>query len=297
MMSKKIKKFRTICISDVHLGTRDCKADQLNNFLKQNSCETLYLVGDIIDAWKIQQNKWRWKKSHTTVIKKILDCSRKGTKVIYIAGNHDEFLRNMIPYNIDLGLIEIHNQYSHWGLDGKQYLVVHGDLFDGITRLAPWLSFLGDRAYSFVLSVNSKYNWIRHRLGFGYWSFSKYLKHRVKRAVDFMFRFEKNLSGYCKKRGYDGIICGHIHDPEIKLIDDVWYFNDGDFVESCSALVETHRGDWMLIHLENNQWRPFQVLTCQDKQMLTGQACVDWFEQQGFSILEYNHQERSDVKR
>jgi UDP-2,3-diacylglucosamine pyrophosphatase LpxH len=241
------KTYRSIFISDVHLGTRDCQAAKLNNFLKHNSCDTLYLVGDIIDAWRIQQNKWRWKQSHTNVVRRVLGHAKRGTRVVYVAGNHDEFLRPMIPYGFSFGLVEIHNQIEHIGADGKRYLVTHGDLFDGITRLAPWLSFLGDKAYDFILSLNGKFNWIRHRMGFGYFSLSKFLKHRVKKAVDFMFKFEENLAGYCKKRGFDGVICGHIHHAEIKEINGVMYMNDGDWVESCTALVEHHDGRWEII--------------------------------------------------
>jgi len=242
-----LKTYRSIFISDVHLGTKDSQAEKLNNFLKHNSCDTLYLVGDIIDAWKIQQNKWRWKQSHTNVVRRVLGHAKRGTKVIFIAGNHDEFLRPMIPYGFSFGLIEIHNQIEHIGADGKHYLVVHGDMFDGITRLAPWLSFLGDKAYDFILSLNSKFNWIRHRFGFGYFSLSRFLKHRVKKAVDFIFKFEENLAKYCKKRGFDGVICGHIHHAEIKEIDGVTYMNDGDWVESCTALVEHHDGRWEIV--------------------------------------------------
>jgi UDP-2,3-diacylglucosamine pyrophosphatase LpxH len=242
-----MKTYRSIFVSDVHLGTRDCKAEQLNNFLKHNSCDTLYLVGDIIDAWRIQQNKWRWKQSHTNVVRRVLGHAKRGTRVIYIAGNHDEFLRPMIPYGFSFGLVEIHNQIEHIGADGKHYLVVHGDMFDGITRLAPWISFLGDKAYDVILSINSRFNWIRHRFGFGYFSLSQYLKTRVKKAVDFIFHFEKNLAAYCKKRGYDGVICGHIHHAEIKYIDGIKYMNDGDWVESCTALVEHHDGRWEII--------------------------------------------------
>ena len=285
-MSNK-KTYRSIFISDVHLGTRDSQAEKLNNFLKQNTCETLYLVGDILDIWKIQQNKWRWKQSHTNVVRRILGHSKRGTRVIYIAGNHDEFLRPLMPYNIGFGNIEIANQVEHIGLDGKHYLVTHGDLFDGITRLAPWLVFLGDKAYDFMLSFNTKFNWLRHRMGFGYWSLSQYLKQRVKKAVDFIFRFEKNLAAYCKKRGFDGVIAGHIHNPEIKEIDGVWYFNDGDFVESVSALVETHEGDWMLVRLEENEWRPFQVLDRKTNQLLKGPECIPWFLERDFIILPY----------
>jgi len=240
-------KYKTIFISDVHLGTKDCKADYLDNFLKNNSCETLYLVGDIIDAWKIQQNKMKWKQSHTDVIRRILKLAKKGTQVIYVAGNHDEFLRPMIPYAANFGNVQICNQITHTGIDGKKYLVVHGDLFDGITRLAPWISFLGDRAYDIILNINSRFNWMRHRLGFGYWSLSKWLKHRVKKAIDFIFMFEKTITAYAKKRGFDGVICGHIHHAEIKTIDDIIYMNDGDWVESLTSLVEHHDGTWEIV--------------------------------------------------
>ena len=242
-----MKTYRSIFVSDVHLGTKDCQADKLNNFLKHNSCDTLYLVGDIIDAWKIQQNKWRWKQSHTNVVRRVLGHAKRGTRVVFIAGNHDEFLRPMIPYGFNFGLIEIHNQIEHIGADGKHYLVTHGDLFDGITRLAPWIAFLGDKAYDIVLTLNNKFNWIRRRMGFGYFSLSKYLKYKVKKAVDFVFKFEENLANYCKKRGFDGVICGHIHHAEIKEINGVAYMNDGDWVESCTALVEHWDGRWEII--------------------------------------------------
>ena len=241
------KKYRSIFISDVHLGTKDCKAEQLNNFLKHNSCETLYLVGDIIDAWKIKQNKWRWKQSHTNVVRRILGHAKRGSRVVYVLGNHDEFLRPYLHYGLGFGMVELTNQCEHIGADGKHYLVVHGDMFDGITRIAPWLSFLGDRAYDFILSVNNKFNWILHRMGIGYFSLSRFLKHKVKKAVDFMFQFEKNLAGYCKKKGYDGVICGHIHHAEIKEIEGVMYMNDGDWVESLTALVENHDGTWQIV--------------------------------------------------
>lgn len=240
-------KYKTIFISDVHLGTRDCKAVQLNDFLKNNTCDTLYLVGDIIDAWKIQQNKLKWKDSHTDVVRRILKLSRKGVKVVYVAGNHDEFLRPMMKYVANIGSVQICNQIMHIGVDGKRYLVVHGDLFDGITRLAPWLSFLGDKAYDFVLSVNTRFNWIRHRMGFGYWSLSKWLKGRVKKAIDFMFQFEKTITDYARKKGFDGVICGHIHHAEIKDVNGITYMNDGDWVESLTALVEHMDGRWEII--------------------------------------------------
>lgn len=239
--------YRTIFISDVHLGTKDCKAEALNNFLKNHTCDTLYLLGDIIDAWKIKQNKWRWKQSHTNVVRRILGHAKRNTRVVYVIGNHDEFLRPFLQYNLNFGMVEMHNQIEHIGVDGKHYLVVHGDLFDGITRLAPWLAILGDKAYDAVLSCNTKINSILHRMGFGYFSLSHYLKRRVKKAVDFIFQFEKNLAAYCKKKGYDGVICGHIHHAEIKNVDGIIYMNDGDWVESNSALVEHTTGRWEII--------------------------------------------------
>jgi UDP-2,3-diacylglucosamine pyrophosphatase LpxH len=241
------KTYRSIFISDVHLGTKDCKAEALNNFLKHNTCNTLYLVGDIIDGWKIKQNKWRWKQSHTNVVRRVLGHAKRDTRVVYVLGNHDEFFRPFLQYNLNFGMIEMTNQCEHIGADGKHYLVVHGDMFDGITRLAPWLSILGDKGYDFILSVNSKFNWFLHRIGFGYFSLSRFLKHKVKKAVDFMFQFERNITDYCKKRGYDGVICGHIHHAEIKKINDVVYMNDGDWVESLTALVEHHDGSWEIV--------------------------------------------------
>lgn len=240
--------YQTIFISDIHLGSKGCKAEQLNSFLKANTAKKLYLIGDIVDGWKIQQNKWAWRQAHSNVVRRILGHAKRGTQVYYVAGNHDEFLRPMIPYGISFGRIQIANQFTHNGIDGKKYLVVHGDLFDGITRLAPWISFLGDKAYDILLVLNTTVNRWRHKLGFGYWSLSQFLKQRVKRAVDFIFHFERNLIDYGRKRGFDGVICGHIHKAEIKTTDGFIYMNDGDWVESCTALVEHTDGRWEIIH-------------------------------------------------
>jgi len=243
-----ITKYKTICISDTHLGTNGCQADLLNNFLKNHTCENLFLIGDIIDGWKIQQNKWRWKQSHSNVVRRILGMGKHGVKVTYVTGNHDEFLRPFVAHGFPMGNITIVNQAEYRDTDGNLFLITHGDMFDGITRLGKWISFLGDGAYDFVLWVNTRFNYIRHKLGFGYWSLSKYLKHKVKKAVGFVFSFEKTLTEYCSKRGYDGVICGHIHTPDIKTIDGIIYMNDGDWVESCSALVEHLDGRWEIIY-------------------------------------------------
>jgi UDP-2,3-diacylglucosamine pyrophosphatase LpxH len=240
-------RYRSIFISDIHLGTSDCKADILCDFLKHNSANTMYLVGDIIDGWKIQRNRWKWKKSHNNVIRHILNHAKRGSRIIYIAGNHDEFLRPLIPYGFNLGKIEIVNRAEHIGVDGCRYLVIHGDMFDGITNLAPWLGHLGDWAYDALLSLNNNFNWIRHKMGFGYWSFSKYLKHKVKGAVDFIFEFEKNISDYCRRKFFDGVICGHIHFAEIKNIEGIRYLNCGDWVDSFSAFVEHFDGSFEII--------------------------------------------------
>jgi UDP-2,3-diacylglucosamine pyrophosphatase LpxH len=242
------KKYKTICISDIHLGTKDSQAELLNNFLKHHTCDNLFLIGDIIDGWKIQQNKWRWKQSHTNVIDRVLRYSKQGVKVTYVTGNHDEFLRPFVN-QFSLGNITICNQAEYRDTDGNLFLITHGDMFDGITRMAKWISFLGDKAYDFVLWVNTRYNWWRHKLGFGYWSLSKFLKSKVKKAVGFIFKFEENITDYCERKGYDGVICGHIHTPEIKVMNNgIIYMNDGDWVESCSALVEHEDGRWEIIY-------------------------------------------------
>jgi UDP-2,3-diacylglucosamine pyrophosphatase LpxH len=270
-----MKKYRSIFISDVHLGTKSCKAAELHNFLDNNTCNTLYLVGDIIDGWKVQKNAWRWNKKQTSVVRKILKISSTKTKVIFIPGNHDEFLRPMLN-QLSFNGLELHNQYEHVGVDGKRYLVTHGDLFDGITRLSPWLSFLGDSLYDVVLGINNTFNTIRHRLGFGYWSLSKYLKYRVKKAIDFVFQFEKNLADYAKRKGFDGTICGHIHHAEIKDIDGIIYMNDGDWCESCSALVEDHDGNFIVLQLMDGLMKGTHVRVWQNGQILTGEPAHQW---------------------
>ena len=240
------KHFRTIFLSDIHLGSKDSKAELLLDFLKHNTANTYYLVGDVIDLWKVKQNKWKWKKSHTDVVRKFLKIS-KHSRVVYVIGNHDEAIRPFISHGIGIGKIEFVNKIEHIGSDGNRYLVIHGDIFDGIGNVAPWLGFLGDRAYDLLLDINTKYNWIRHKLGFGYWSFSKVLKKKVKGAVDFVFKFEHNLVDYCKRKFYDGVIAGHIHSAEIRTIEGIQYLNTGDFVESCTAIVEHYDGRFEII--------------------------------------------------
>jgi len=237
--------YRAIWISDVHLGTAGCKADFLLDFLRFNESWDLYLVGDIIDGWQLKKN-WYWKQSHNDVVQKVLRKSRKGTRVTYVAGNHDEVLRQFI--GMAFGDIRIVNEARHDLLDGRKLWVTHGDFFDGIIQHAKWLAYLGDSLYTLILKLNDAFNRTRHRFGMSYWSLSQYLKHRVKNAVSFITEFEQVLVNEARRRGFDGVVCGHIHKAEIRMIDDVLYCNDGDWVESLSALVETHEGELKLVH-------------------------------------------------
>jgi UDP-2,3-diacylglucosamine pyrophosphatase LpxH len=237
--------YRAIWISDVHLGTAGSKAEFLLDFLRFNESWELYLVGDIIDGWQLKKN-WYWKQSHNDVVQKVLRKSRKGTRVTYVAGNHDEVLRQFI--GMAFGEIRIVNETTHHLLDGRKLWITHGDFFDGIIQHAKWLAYLGDSLYTLILKLNDAFNRTRHRLGMSYWSLSQYLKHRVKNAVSFITEFEQVLVNEARRRGFDGVVCGHIHKAEIRMIDDVLYCNDGDWVESLSALVETHEGELKLIH-------------------------------------------------
>lgn len=246
-MDQKRPKYRSVFISDLHLGSKGCQADAVCEFLKANTCEQLYLVGDIIDGWRLKK-KWFWPQAHTNVIRRILTASKRGTDVKYIVGNHDEFLRAFLHFGVSFGQIAIKNRLIHEGKDGKKYLVVHGDMFDGLMHSnRKWLMFLGDSVYNMLLSANTNLNSIRRRLGMPYWSLSKALKKRTKRAMNFIHNFEENVAAYCKRKGYDGAICGHIHVAEMRDIDGIRYMNDGDWVESCTALVEHHDGTWELV--------------------------------------------------
>lgn len=250
--------FRTIWISDVHLGTRGCQAEFLLDFLKHNEAERIYLVGDIFDGWRMKR-AWFWAQSHNDVIQKILRKARKGTEIIYIPGNHDECLRDYSWAALELGGIKLQDEAIHETADGKRLLVIHGDMFDGVVKHARWLALLGDWAYSLMLALNIVFNMVRRRLGFGYWSLSAYLKHKVKNAVEFIGNYEEALVEEARKRGVDGIVCGHIHTPELREINGMLYCNDGDWVESCSALVEHFDG-----RLEIMRWmqvRAFDPLT------------------------------------
>ena len=234
-----VRHYRTVFISDVHLGTHGCQAELLLDFIRHMECETLYLVGDIVDGWKLKGGWW-WPQAHNDVVQKILRMARKGANVIYVPGNHDDAARDYC--GVHLGGVVVTRDAIHETADGKRYLVLHGDEFDGVTRHARWLAFLGDWAYRSVLALNTFFNKLRRRLGFGYWSLSAYLKVKVKNALQFIENFEKAVADEARRRGVDGVICGHIRKAEMRDIDGVKYINDGDWVESCTALVEHFDG-------------------------------------------------------
>jgi len=238
-------RYRTIWISDTHLGTKGCKANFLLDFLRCNESECLYLVGDIIDGWQLRRS-WHWSQTHNDVIQKLLRKARKGTRVVYIPGNHDEFARQY--KEMVFGGVSVVSSSVHKMADGRKLLVLHGDEFDGVVRYAKWLAVLGDNAYKLALVLNHWFNLLRHHFGYPYWSLSAYLKNKVKNAVKFIDDFESVVTHEALKRGLDGVVCGHIHKAEIKELDGILYCNDGDWVESCTALVETQAGELKIIH-------------------------------------------------
>jgi len=231
---------RTVWISDVHLGTPGCQAHALLDFLKHVECDTLYLVGDIIDGWQLRRT-WYWPQAHNDVVQKLLRKARKGTRVIFVPGNHDEFARKYLDHTF--GGIEVVKEHLHTTADGRVLWVTHGDLYDGVIQCARWLAHLGDTLYEFTLKLNRWLNSARARMGLPYWSLSRYLKLKVKRAVSYVGDFESALAREARKRNADGVVCGHIHHAEMRTIDGVLYCNDGDWVESLTALVEHPSGE------------------------------------------------------
>ena len=238
--------YRTVFISDTHLGTRGCRGDFLADFLRRTSCENLFLVGDIIDGWRLRKS-WYWDQNHDEVLRLILLKARNGTNVTYIPGNHDEMFRSWLPAGVDISGIRLCKDAEHVTADGKRFLIMHGDEFDNVVRYAKFLAFLGDWAYTTALVINRWFNACRRRLGLPYWSLSAWLKRQVKGAVKAIDRFESALAAEARRRGYDGVVCGHIHHAEIREVDGILYMNDGDWVESCTALVEHHDGTMELI--------------------------------------------------
>ena len=248
---------RTIFLSDIHLGTRGCQADLLLDFLKHNESDTLFLVGDIVDGWRLKR-WWYWPQAHNDVVQKIMRKARKGTDVIYIPGNHDEAARQYCQ--LTFGEVKVEEEAIHELPDGRKLLVIHGDQFDGVVRYARWLAILGDTAYNAALRINTWFNWGRRRLGLPYWSLSAFLKHKVKNAVQFIDNYEHAVASEARRRGVDGVVCGHIHPAEIRTIDGVMYCNDGDWVESCTALVEDFEGRLSIVHWADEVARRDAVL-------------------------------------
>jgi UDP-2,3-diacylglucosamine pyrophosphatase LpxH len=236
--------FRTLFLSDVHLGTKAAQADQLLAFLRAHDAETIYLVGDIIDGWALKGG-WHWPQSHNDVVQKVLRKARKGARIIYLPGNHDEFLRDY--YGTHFGGIEVQETAIHVAADGKRYLVLHGDAFDFVIRNAKWLAHLGDAAYDFAIFLNRIATAIRRRMGLPYWSLSAWAKMKVKNAVNVISEFETALVKEARRLEVDGVICGHIHHAVIRDIDGVRYLNSGDWVESLTAIGERHDGSMEII--------------------------------------------------
>jgi UDP-2,3-diacylglucosamine pyrophosphatase LpxH len=240
---------RTIFISDIHLGTRGCKAEALVDFLTRNTCDTLFLVGDIVDGWRLR-HRWFWPESHTQVLQEILRKVDGGTRVVYIPGNHDEAFRDYCGRYI--AGIEVARESVHESADGRRFLVIHGDQFDGVIACAKWLAHLGDRAYTVALQLNEVCSTARRWLGLPYWSLSAFLKQKVKNAVAYVCKFQEAVAREAHAKGFDGVVCGHIHHAAIGRIGEIVYLNDGDWVESCTALVEDAWG-----RMEILRWAPF----------------------------------------
>jgi len=237
-------RFRTIWISDIHLGTKGCQADSLLDFLRYTESEYLYLVGDIVDGWQLRK-RWYWPQAHNDVVQKVLRRARKGTNVFYIPGNHDEAARDFC--GLQFGGVLVTNQIVHTLATGQRFLILHGDQYDAVIGFAKWLARLGDVAYVFALNVNTWLNTIRRKLGFSYWSLSAYLKNRVKNAVEYISAYETLVADEARRHQVDGVICGHIHQAEMRPIGAAMYCNCGDWVESCTALVEDFDGKLSII--------------------------------------------------
>jgi UDP-2,3-diacylglucosamine pyrophosphatase LpxH len=239
------QRFRSIWISDTHLGTSGCQAGRLLDFLRRTESDYLYLVGDIVDGWQLRR-RWYWHQTHNDVVQKVLRKARKGTEVVYIPGNHDEAVRHFL--DLAFGGIAIREEAIHRTAKGLRLLVIHGDMFDAVVQHAKWLAHVGDMLYTISLKLNHTYNAVRARLGLPYWSLAQFLKHKVKNAVSYITAFEEALAAEARRRNFDGVVCGHIHKAEIRPIGGVLYCNDGDWVESLTALVETVEGELRIVH-------------------------------------------------
>jgi UDP-2,3-diacylglucosamine pyrophosphatase LpxH len=239
------RRYRTIWVSDIHLGTRGCNAHMLIDFLDSVDSEIMYLVGDIIDGWRLRK-RWYWPALHNDIVWRVMKRAKRGTRVIYIPGNHDEMFRQFA--GLTFGGIEIRRNAIHSTADGRRLLVLHGDEFDTVVLAHRWLAFLGDAAYELLMNLNTAINAVRRRFNLPYWSLSKHAKHKVKNAVEFISRYEEVVTHEARARGVDGVVCGHIHTAEEREFDGVTYYNDGDWVEGCTALVEHFDGRMEILH-------------------------------------------------
>jgi UDP-2,3-diacylglucosamine pyrophosphatase LpxH len=243
-MASGMRQFRALFISDVHLGAKGCQAERLLDFLRYHDADLIYLVGDIVDGWQLKSG-WFWPQAHNDVVQKLLRQARKGARIIYLPGNHDEFLRDY--YGTHFGGVEVQDKAIHLGADGRRYLVIHGDHFDLVVTQARWLALLGDKAYDFAITANRIFNGLRRRLGFPYWSLSQWAKLKVKNAVNYIGQFEKTLAAEAQRHSAQGVICGHIHHAVIHDDYGIRYINCGDWVESCTAVAEHHDGTFEII--------------------------------------------------
>ena len=241
MASGSQHRYRTVWISDIHLGTRGCQAEPLLDFLRSVECDTLYLVGDVIDFWRMRRARY-WPQSHNDVVQKLLRKARKGTRVILTPGNHDDMLRGYVDH--EFGRILVVGDAIHETADGRRLLVIHGDQFDSIVRYARWLAILGDLGIRHGAAHQQWLNWARRKLGLPYWSLSAYLKHKVKNAVQFIDNYETRWSSEARRRGVDGVVCGHIHYPQHKLLDGILYYNDGDWAITAQPWWSMNRASW-----------------------------------------------------
>jgi len=239
--------YRSVFISDLHLGTKHSQAELLLEFLRSVECEHLFLVGDIIDGWSLKR-RWIWPQAHSDVIQKLLRKARKGTRLTYVLGNHDEFVRRFLPLTLG-NSIDIVNEYTYVTQESRHYLVTHGDFFDSITMTKKWLAKFGDVSYDMLLRLNHPINRFRRLIGYKrFWSLSNFAKQNVKKAIMYIDDYESILMTEAKRRDYDGVICGHIHKAEYKNLEGIAYLNCGDWVESCTFVAETLEGEWKVIH-------------------------------------------------
>lgn len=245
MSGTSTRNFRTLFISDVHLGSKGAKADFLIDFLRHHEAEKIFLVGDIVDGWRLRRS-WHWPQTHNDVVQKLLRQARKGTEITYIAGNHDEFARNF--QGVHFGGIVVADRAIHEAADGKRFLVIHGDQFDAVVQNARWLAYLGDFAYDAAMATNRLVARFRRTFGLPYWSFSSWAKVRVKKAVNFIGAFQDVLTDEARRSEVDGVICGHIHHPTIENFDGIQYINTGDWVENCTAVAEDFDGSFVILH-------------------------------------------------